>query len=81
ASTEIHKLCKGSTGYGISLACITNDDRISEEQRSILLKILNVNGVHEKWDDGLCHGNSGDIELFVSILENSTLKPYHEEAR
>ncbi|MCM3155419.1 type 2 lanthipeptide synthetase LanM family protein [Priestia megaterium] len=81
ASTEIHKLCKGSTGYGISLACITNDARITEEQRSILLKVLNVNGIHEKWDDGLCHGNSGDIELFVSILENSTWKPYHEEAR
>ncbi|RDZ07683.1 hypothetical protein C3744_27395 [Priestia megaterium] len=79
ASKEAHKLCKGSTGYGIALSHINNDNKMSEEQKSILLKILEVNGNHEKWDDGLCHGNSGDIELFISILENSALKSYHNE--
>jgi type 2 lantibiotic biosynthesis protein LanM len=64
-----HLWCHGSTGIGISRLLISRyytDDMLSREV-SIAANNLWKQGY--KLDDCLCHGNMGDLELFI-LMEN-----------
>ncbi|MCA0987009.1 type 2 lanthipeptide synthetase LanM family protein [Guptibacillus algicola] len=67
----LHQWCHGSSGIGLSRALMMNyykDEKFDEE---INVATENVLKQGIKTDDGICHGNLGDMELFLTLYQNT----------
>jgi type 2 lantibiotic biosynthesis protein LanM len=65
----LHQWCHGSSGIGLSRAlslAYYQDDELYEE---INIATNNVLKQGIKMDDGICHGNMGDTELFLTLYK------------
>lgn len=63
----LHQWCHGSTGIGISRALMMNLYNDPLLNKEIELAVKNVLKNSYKLEDSLCHGNMGDVELFITL--------------
>ena len=68
---DANQWCHGSTGIGLSRVLINN------EQEELIVSIDKVLNGYRKVDDGLCHGNMGDIELLLTYAEKMHKEEFH----
>ncbi|MEK3980762.1 type 2 lanthipeptide synthetase LanM family protein [Psychrobacillus sp. FSL K6-2836] len=68
---DANQWCHGSTGIGLSRILIRNEH---QGLKVFIDKVLNG---YQKTDDGLCHGNMGDIELLLTYAEKMQKDEFH----
>ncbi|MES1042739.1 type 2 lanthipeptide synthetase LanM family protein [Peribacillus simplex] len=77
----VHQCCHGSTGIGLSrmiMSIYSNTDKYNDE---ITQSIHNIRKYGYKNSDTLCHGNFGDIELFLLARNHFNDNSYLNEAK
>lgn len=61
----LHQWCHGSTGIGLSRIVMSKFSNSGEYDQEILQAVQNLQIQGYKNSDNLCHGNFGDVELFL----------------
>ncbi|MED1372793.1 lanthionine synthetase LanC family protein, partial [Bacillus paranthracis] len=76
-----HQWCHGSTGIGLSRMTMSTYSDTDQYNDEVKQSIYNIRNFGYKNSDTLCHGNFGDIELFLHAKNYFNDNTYLSEAR